>query len=104
MSNPGSLSHKNLSDIVKIISKSSWKHQNDYAWIMIAGCMNQAARIIEKYDKVLFGPAPEEQVEGAHKKIRELLVSQEAMTFNKEASCIFTEAVARCDIICQEAY
>ena len=64
---------------------------------MIAGSMNQAARIVEKYDKVLFGPAPEEQIEGAHKIIRELLVSQEAMTFNKEASCSSPEAVARCD-------
>ena len=65
---------------------------------MIAGCMNHAARIIEKYDKVLFGPAPEEQVEGVQKKIRELLVPQEATTFNREASCSSPEAVARCDI------
>ena len=65
---------------------------------MIAGCMNQAARIIEKYDKVLFGTAPEEQVEGAHKKIRELLVSQEAITFNNEASGSSPEALARRDI------
>ena len=99
MSNPGSLSHKNLSDIENNIidGKTSWKHQNDYARIMIAGCMNQAARIIEKYDKVLFGPAPEEQIQGAHKKIRELLVSQEAMTFNMEATDSSPEAVARCD-------
>ena len=63
---------------------------------MIAGCMNQATRIFIKYDKVL--PAPEAQIEGTHKKIRELLVSQEALTFLKEASSSSPEAAARGDL------
>ena len=38
-------------------------------------------RIIEKFDEILFGPAPEEGVEKTHKDIRNLLCSEECRTF-----------------------
>ena len=49
--------------------------------MLIAGCLNQARRIVEKYDEVLFGPAPEELVVGTHGAIRELLCSEECQEF-----------------------
>ena len=49
--------------------------------MLIAGCLNQARRIVEKYDEVLFGPAPEELAVGTHKAIRELLCSEECQEF-----------------------
>ena len=64
---------------------------------MIAGCINQASRIIKKYDKVLFGPSPEAQIEEAHKAIKELLVSQEGVTFQQEATSAYPEASDRRD-------
>ena len=65
---------------------------------MIAGCMNQATRILEKYDKVLFGPPPEAQIEEVHATIRELLVSQECEDFCREIGSTTPEAVARLDL------
>ena len=65
---------------------------------MIAGCMNQATRILEKYDKVLFGPPPEAQIEEVHATIRELLVSQEGENFRREVGSTTPEAVARLDL------
>ena len=65
---------------------------------MIAGCMNQATRILEKYDKVLFGPPPEAQIEEVHRTIRELLISQEGENFRKEIGSTTPEAVARLDL------
>ena len=49
--------------------------------MLIAGCLNQARRIVEKYDEVLFGPAPEELAVGTHNAIRELLYSKECQEF-----------------------
>ena len=49
--------------------------------MMIAGCMNQARNIVTLYDKILFGPPPEEQIEMAHTTMRDLLVSQDAQNF-----------------------
>ena len=48
---------------------------------MIAGCLNQAKRIVESYDEVLYGPPPEKLVETTHKAIADLLVSEEARAF-----------------------
>ena len=48
---------------------------------MIAGCLYQAKRIIQKYDDVLFGPAPEVLVQDTHKAIMKLLLSEEARSF-----------------------
>ena len=43
--------------------------------------MNQAKRIIEKYDEILYGPAPELLVNDAHSAIRTLLKSPECRSF-----------------------
>ena len=45
--------------------------------MIIAGCLNQAKRIIAKFDKVIDGKTPEYLVEETHEKIRALLRSQE---------------------------
>ena len=83
LSAPRSLSTKNISDIEynAVDGKTSWSHQNLYAKIMIAGCLNQSRRIIEKFDEVLFGPAPEAIVETSHREIRTLLFSEECRNF-----------------------
>ena len=100
LSTPGALSKKNISDIENnvIYGKTSWKHQNAYAMMMMAGCLNQAKRILSKYDKVLFGPTPEAIIEKTHKVIRELLVSPEGKMFSKEQEETDEEAVDRCDL------
>ena len=83
LSCPGFLTTKNISDIENNVveAKTSWKHQNAYGKMMIAGCLYQAKRIIQKYDDVLFGPAPEVLVQDTHKAIRKLLLSEEARSF-----------------------
>ena len=43
--------------------------------------MNQAKRIVEKYDEILYGPAPELLVNEAHSAIRTLLKSSECRNF-----------------------
>ena len=70
--------------------------------MMIAGCLNQARRIYSKFDDVLFGQAPEAQIECAHKAIREFLCSEEGMPFvSEEFLCKLNSAeqenVANCD-------
>ena len=48
---------------------------------MIAGCMNQAKRIFEKFDEVLYGPAPEQLIKETHQAIRGLLHSEDGAKF-----------------------
>ena len=43
--------------------------------------MNQAKRIIEKYDEILYGSAPEVLVNETHATIRTLLTSPEGRSF-----------------------
>ena len=82
------LSTKNISDIEynAVSGNTTWSHQNLYSKMMISGCLNQSRRIIEKFDEILFGPAPEAVVEKSHKDIRSLLCSEECRNFlsNKE--------------------
>ena len=47
----------------------------------MAGLMNQAKRIFEKFDEVLYGPAPEVLVQEAHRSLKTLLQSDEAREF-----------------------
>ena len=88
LSCPGFLTPKNISDIENNVveAKTSWKHQNAYGKMMIAGCLCQAKRIVQKYDDVLFGPAPEVLVQETHGAIRELLLSEEARSFLSSAT------------------
>ena len=79
LSCPGFLSNKNISDIENNVvdGKTTWKHQNNYGKVMIAGCLNQAKRILEMYDEVLHGSSPEVLVQETHQKITALLRSEE---------------------------
>ena len=83
LSCPGSITKKNTTDIENnlVHGTTSWKHQNAYAKMMIAGYMNQAKRIFEKFDDVLYGPAPEQLTVETHRLIKELLTSEEYTKF-----------------------
>ena len=83
LNSPGFLSKKNILDVENNVVNASttWKHQDAYAKMIIAGCLEQAKKIIEKFDEVLYGPAPESLVEETHAAIADLLVSDEAKTF-----------------------
>ena len=88
LSIPGLLSNKNISDIQNNVvdGKTTWKHQNAYCKTVIAGCLNQAKRILEKYDEILYGPAPESLIGEVHSKIRNLLKSEDARLFSAEGT------------------
>ena len=62
--------------------------------MMIAGCLNQARAILEMFDEVLHGPAPEKLVEDTHKEVRELLASQECQEFRSNIGSIDEKALA----------
>ena len=83
LSTPGVLSNKNINDIENnfVEGKTTWTHQKTYVKMLTAGCLNQAKRIVEKYDEVLYGPAPEFLVNGTHTAIRKLLTSTECRSF-----------------------
>ena len=83
LSVPRSLSAKNISDIGynAINGNTTWSNQNMYSKVMIAGCLNQSRRIVEKFDEILFGPAPEDMVEKSHRDIRTLLCSEVCRSF-----------------------
>ena len=83
LSCPGSLSRKNISDVENnaVDGSTTWKHQNAYAKMMIAGCLNQSKRIVQKFDDILFGQAPEKLIQGTHMAIRDLLGSEQCRSF-----------------------
>ena len=85
---PGFLTNKNISEIENNIvdgdGRTTWKHQNMYGKLMIAGCLTQAKRILEKYDDILYGSSPEEKVQTTHKEIRKLLLSSEGRDLLRE--------------------
>ena len=68
-----------------------------YALMMMAGCLNQATRILGTLDKVLFGQVPEILIESTHKKILVLLVSEQGRSFLKTGEESGEEAVAMGD-------
>ena len=65
LSSPGFLSPKNVTDVENNLADgtTAWKQQDAYCKMLIAGCLNQAKRILEKFDNILYGPAPEELIE-----------------------------------------
>ena len=101
MSAPGFLSPKNISDIENnnVEGSTTWKHQNAYSKMVIAGCVNQAKRIIQKFDAVLHGSKPEALVEGSHKTIKEIFLSPEGRAFFRDLECTEATRVAACDKI-----
>ena len=65
--------------------------------MVIAGCLNQAKNIFEKFDKILHGLAPEELVVETHSANQELLASQECRNFMSQSSGDDKGAVAAGD-------
>ena len=83
LSSPGFLSLKNISEVENgvVEGNTTWKHQDAYCKMIISGFINQAKRILLKYDEVLYGSSPEVLVEATHAKIRELLLSEDCSKF-----------------------
>ena len=96
---PGFLSFKHTSNIENnhVDGNTTWKHQHHYGKSMIAGCINQAKRIINMYDEVLFGPTPEAAVAGTHHAIRALLLSDEGKKFTALSQEDDSGSVTFCD-------
>ena len=95
---PGFLSNRNISDIENnlIQAKTTWKHQNAYAKMVMAGCLNQAKRIIEMFDEVLHdGEKPEILIQKTHSTISQLLRSDDCRRFLSNADS--TEEATRTD-------
>ena len=88
LSTPRRLTTTNISNIENNVvdGKTTWKHQNSYALAMIAGCVNQAKRVIAMYDEVLFGPAPESLIDSTHKTVGKILASSEGKAFMDKIS------------------
>ena len=86
LSLPGFLTDKNIAEIENNIvdGKTTWKHQEAYCKMIMAGCLNQAKRIIKMYDSVLYGDSPEVLVQTTHQKIRDLLQTEECLKFFNE--------------------
>ena len=100
LSSPGFLTNKNISDIENntVDGSTSWKHQNAFAKMMVAGCMNQSKRIVEKFDEILHvGSKPEELVHKTHSAIRRLLKSDECGAFLREVDNADDSSIARCN-------
>ena len=75
-----SMSCKNI-EYNAVNANTTWSHQNMYSKVMIARCLNQSRRIVEKFDEILFGSAPEDKVEKSHRDIRTLLWSEMCRSF-----------------------
>ena len=96
---PGFLTPKNVSDIENNIvdGKTTWRHQNAYGKMVIAGCLNQSKRIIEKFDEILHGSKPEVLIQGTHDTIKRLLTSDECRAFLRDVDSTEESPVADCD-------
>ena len=89
LSAPGFLSAKNISDMQNnnVEGKTTWKHENAYAKMIIAGAIRQAKRIVQKFDTVLHGSKPEVLVQETHMAIRGILQSKEGREFFRDLDC-----------------
>ena len=63
----------------------------------MAGCLNQAKRIIQRYDSILHGAKPELLIEDTHRRIREVLLSPEGREFFRDAESTEAARVKACD-------
>ena len=63
----------------------------------MAGCLNQAKRIIQKFDSILHGAEPETLIENTHRRIREVLLSPEGREFFRDAESTEAARVKACD-------
>ena len=93
------LTKKNISDIQNNIASgnTTWRHQNAYAKMIIAGYINQAKRIFERFDNVLYGSVPEALIEKTHSSIGELIDSEECREFVGAAGDSDPSAIAKRD-------
>ena len=84
VSSPRSLTSKHISNVENnlVDGNTTWKHQDAYVKRMIAGGINQAKRIFEKFDEILHGPAPELLIAMTHSAITDLLGSESGRSFN----------------------
>ena len=99
MSAPGFLSAKNISDVQNnnVEGSTTWKHQNAYCKMVMAGCLNQSKRILQRFDSILHGAKPETLIEDTHRKIREVLLSPEGREFFRNAESTEAAQVKACD-------
>ena len=99
MSAPGFLSAKNVTDIQNnnVEASTTWKHQNAFCKMIIAGCINQAKRITQKFDAVLHGSKPEELICTTHAAIKEILRSPEGRELSRDLDSTEDARVAACD-------
>lgn len=62
--------------------------------MIMAGCLNQAKRILQMYDSVLHGDTPEVLVHSTHQEIRDLLQTEECREFfNNQSQAGVTKIV-----------
>ena len=94
LSTPGVLTAKNIKDIENnfVEGNITSTHQKFYVRMLTAGCVNQAKRIIEKYDEKLYGPAPEKLGTETHQAMNALLRSPECAAFLTKADESIEEA------------
>ena len=85
MSAPGFLSAKNVTEIQNnnIEGNTLWRHQNAYCKMIIAGCLNQAKRIVQKFDTVLHGAKPETLTQVTHEGTKDILQSPGRQFFSR---------------------
>ena len=60
---------------------------------MIAGLINQAKRILEKYDEVLCGSSPEVLVQESHNAIGDLLKSPNVTSYFRQTASPYSLAI-----------
>ena len=100
LSTPGFLSGKNISHVENnmVEGNTTWTHQDGYAKMVIAGFLNQAKKILSKYDEIFQGEPPEQLIEKTHRSIRDLLKSDDLLKFVDEADSDEQAATLRCDL------
>ena len=100
LSEPGTLTKKHISDIQNNIAtgNTTWRHQNAYAKMIIAGLINQAKRIFERFDNILYGSVPEALIEKTHSSIGKLIDSEECREFVSAAGDSDPSSLAKRDL------
>ena len=51
---------------LRLEGNTTWKHQDAYCKMVIAGCLNQSKRILQKFDEVIYRSSPELLIEPTH--------------------------------------
>ena len=87
LNTPSEISNKNINDIENnfVDGKKTCAHQQAYVRMLTAGSLNQAKKIVEKYD-ILYGSILEIPVKETHRAIRNLLGSSACKSFLEDTS------------------